>query len=621
MVKSTVRAGVSYAESDEVTDADAEVRSLLVHGTRRKVGVGDWREKTKGLWFARVYALEGRPRCIGVLETENRTAGSDALLPFFQGATTPSPVAKRSLDEAAGALAIPVGRRELFDVRDVVAQKKQDTRPTTPPTAQTARSWIADLTGDEGFAVSQKYVSSSKAVSLFQAVVEAYERIGQITSVPVLRAAVARHEAHEKQLDALLHARSFVVRASTKSKDQSVVLKEQYADLKAKLAAKYSERIVAQMAAVNTTYETELHMHELCGQLLAPLKHVPDTLREFRHFIAASPAYDVTDRTFAALEDVLQAKFIVLRRDRYRAHQIAFSVECVFGSSLQPALPATASSLAPEFFVLLEYTGTRFALVTYRDASLHAALDELPSALVTILKDKCAEGLGGAFARLPGLVSPHVASTVTELTAATVFRTFDPAVVFCLHGRHMGAAAAAATKEPPPGYGPAECIPADMATLFSDLAAEPAWRALLSDDGRTPFLLHGHRWNSVQHALQAAKFRTTSPEFYLAFTAESGTDISVCPLVARAAGNMAKRVVVKGVPVRPLHVKADPDFQPRPFLRLALQEKFKQHNHLRLLLLATKRAKLTQYTRAHTPIPLEDLMMLREHLLTQSLTL
>ena len=60
-----------------------------------------------------------------------------------------------------------------------------------------------------------------------------------------------------------------------------------------------------------------------------------------------------------------------------------------------------------------------------------------------------------------------------------------------------------------------------------------------------PFELDGHTWNSVEHYYQASKFqgyteKSEKHDFYLKFTAESGSEISKDPAKAKQYGGKDK---------------------------------------------------------------------------------
>ena len=140
------------------------------------------------------------------------------------------------------------------------------------------------------------------------------------------------------------------------------------------------------------------------------------------------------------------------------------------------------------------------------------------------------------------------------------------------------------SRDAPPGQGAGEQVSVGD---YTELAAIPDWRRLLSNFAASPFALDGLRWQSVEHFFQAQKFRTKAPEHYRSFALDSGSALSadLGGAVKRAGGRRAMPLTAAE--------RAQWETVKLQEMERALTAKYTQSAPHRAALLATGLAKLT----------------------------
>ena len=182
--------------------------------------------------------------------------------------------------------------------------------------------------------------------------------------------------------------------------------------------------------------------------------------------------------------------------------------------------------------------------------------------------------------------------------------SFNPDIVFQFYSK---------SKDLEPGKGSGESIPDDKISEFKDLSKIKNWRKMLSNFYEKEFTLDNKKWLSVEHYYQGAKFKKENPEFYEKFSLDSGSDISKDANLAKSAGGKSGKY--KGKQIRPTHVKIDKDFfkngRSSEEMKNAQREKYNQNKELKEMLILTKDAKLTHFSRGSPPIDFTETMELR----------
>lgn len=184
-------------------------------------------------------------------------------------------------------------------------------------------------------------------------------------------------------------------------------------------------------------------------------------------------------------------------------------------------------------------------------------------------------------------------------------KLFNPEIVFQFYSK---------SRDPEPGKGSGEKIPEDKISEFKELSKIKNWRKMLSNFYESEFTLDNKKWLSVEHYYQGAKFKKDNLEFYEKFALDSGSDIGKDPNLAKSAGGKSGKS--KGKLLRPENIKIDKDFfkdnRSSQEMKAAQREKYSQNEKLKEMLLLTRDAKLTHFSRGSPPIEFTETMELRE---------
>ena len=181
--------------------------------------------------------------------------------------------------------------------------------------------------------------------------------------------------------------------------------------------------------------------------------------------------------------------------------------------------------------------------------------------------------------------------------------------IFVFHSKSMDGKPKKGTSE---HFDPSQIIE------YNNLFKITNWRRKLDDSWILPFTVDGHRWASVEHYVQASKFKKGFPDFYVLFSLDNPSDLSNDPKIAKINGDMSKKKLAE---FRPKNVKIDVDYSlgRNDFEReIAIYSKFNQNEDLKQLLGFTKTAILKKYVKGSPAITDTILMTVRNKLKEQS---
>ena len=453
--------------------------------------------------------------------------------------------------------------------------------------------------------------------AFFVSIRDAFSTIGQQTSVNKLRINVSKEitsdmfSEYKSDYDTYKNS---LQQDMVKSKE----LTQRHQDLKSKYANTLER--TEQQVLINTAKEVKEEFERVKNEILITKRILQEykfmdktmTVEKLRSQMNTSNFWSETSWILATLERILNIKLIILSSESYKTKDYDNVLQC---GQLNDPILVNKGIFTPEFYILLDNAGKNFRLISYENKQIFK-FKELPYDIKKLIVDKCMEKNAGTFNIIPefelfrksikkAASSSDRMEEFDDLSEAKMRGLYDDQVTFLFYNKSDTKAL--------PGKGNGEKIPKVKLTDFIELAKFPEWRRKLDTMWIKPFSLQNHKWSSVEHYYQANKFKKNSPEFYLSFTVESGSEMSKNPEMARGAGGSSGKY--NGELVRPAEVKIEPDFynkKNKQILFDANYAKFMQDEDLKRLLLATKKAKLTKHLSGKSPQVCDELMLVRD---------
>ena len=316
----------------------------------------------------------------------------------------------------------------------------------------------------------------------------------------------------------------------------------------------------------------------------------------------------------STLERILNIKLIIFSSESWKAGDNNNVLLC---GQLNDKILEEAGIFEPEYYMLLDYTGDHYKLITYKHHRLFI-FNEIPYAIKLDVAKNCLQGSSGPYKIIPqfnlfneelGIEEPI--DLDVDVIKEKINGLYDGSIIFQFYNK--------SNDKPLPGKGSGEKIPLEQVKDFSQLAEINEWRRKLDNEYIAPFELDGHMWKTVEHYYQANKFKNTNSEFYLLFSLDSSSKISEDVELAKAAGSKSGKH--KGALLRSKDIKIDPAFyggNEENVLERGIYAKFSQDKtDLKQALLHTKTAKLHHYKKGMEPELANSLMLVRSKLSTE----
>ena len=500
----------------------------------------------------------------------------------------------------------PEGAKDAADFRAKYHEGDKDT-------------WIQKFMKNKNYGLLD---NEGRGDCLFATIRDAFQSIGQDTTVGRLRDKVSR-EAKQANFDGYKTLYDMYAKELADTKAQSIKYKKEYDDYKVKLVTTidHNQRLIINAAATKTyqAYTQLKAQHEFAKENISDVLFMKDIkgLEELKQYMRTCRFWG-DSWTINTLERILNIKFIIMSSSIYdKGHGDKNNVlQC--GGEVDPIIESRGE-FTPEVYIMIDHTGDHYKLITYKN-KLIFSFNEIPYDVKRMIVDKCMERNAGIFSFIPEFEnfkaqvngSKAEKPRFDELGEAKIMNLYDDNIVFEIHPL--------SSDKKTPGKGAGEKVPVHLEPQFAQLNSIANWRRKLDAYWVQPFTLDNHRWSSVEHYYQASKFQKKSPDFYLLFSLDSGTELSKDPNMAKSAGGETGKY--KDEQIRSKTVTVDPDFflkRATKSLNAANTAKFQQHPELNAALVETKNAKLVLYRRGKDPEVLDDLMILRDKLASGAL--
>jgi predicted NAD-dependent protein-ADP-ribosyltransferase YbiA (DUF1768 family) len=527
---------------------------------------------------------------------------------------------KEGKRESIVEILIPQIRRDIFVAR-TSANIPPSLKPESAKEAKDFRqkyhespqdSWVQKFMSNKNYGLLD---NEGHGDCLFATIRDAFQSIGQDTTVAKLRDKVAR-EAKQENFNMYKDRYNMFAKELADTRAESIKLKREYDEYKAKMVTTidHNQRLIISAAAEKTmkAYNRLKAEHDFAKQNIKDVMFMKDihNLEDLKRIMKTCSFWG-DDWTINTMERILNIKLIVLSSFIYDRGRGDLSNVLQCGGEVDPIIEAR-QVFEPEMYIVVDHTGGHYILITYKN-KLIFNFNEIPYDIKHMIVDKCMERNAGIFSLIPQFKdfkiqlkgNPVEKPQFDELGEAKIMNLYDDNIVFVVHPE--------ASDKKGPGKGIGEQIPVELEQQFAQLSNIADWRKKLDAFWVQPFTLDNHQWASVEHYYQASKFKNKNPDFYLSFSIDSGTELSKNPHMAKGAGGSTGKY--KNEQIRPKTVTVDPDF----FLKRATREmdranteKYKQNPDLTVALVETKNAKLVQYRRGKEPEVLDDLMILRD---------
>ena len=394
-------------------------------------------------------------------------------------------------------------------------------------------NWVQEFMKNENYDIHEVERNGD---CFFAVIRDAFQQIGQKTTVEKLRAILAKEvteevfENHRLLYNDLKGKINEYNRQIKEIKNTLEVTQKQRAE---KVSNNKSElrRVLEESERLREQHKDLLRNKQIAQSMidddLGNLQAI-DTIDKFREFILTS-GYWADSYNISTLEYILKVKFILLSERSYLDGDLYNVLLCGEASSYLQ----NANKFEPKYYIITSFSGDHYKLIMYKDKRIFEFY-EIPYHIKSLVMNKCLEGNSGAFHYISEMKNMKLQLGIDEedeiMHSIENSSLYNKDIVFVFHRKFSN------SFKPGMAKNLKEKIPADKRSQFIELSRIKNWRKKLHDSwDEAPFELDGKKWASVEHYYQSSKFRTHNPDFADLFSLDASeseiakdVDLPIC---------------------------------------------------------------------------------------------
>lgn len=475
-------------------------------------------------------------------------------------------------------------------------------------------TWIENFTKNNNYDI----IDNEGGGDCFFAVVrDAFATIGHKTSVTKLRALIAR-ELTDSVFQEYLNifnqyelVKNDIERQLKEFQNTNKIYKKRATDT---LYKEKRKQILEDVVTLKDLYDNKMiELAQVKRDQTDDVGYMKgiNTIEKYREYINTSNFW-ADEWALTTIEQLLKVKIIVLSQYAYTNKSFDNVLNC--GSK-----PNENPRFEPDYYIIMCYTGNHYTLITYKKRAIFK-FKEIPYDIKILIVNKCLEHNSGLYHSIQdfrnfksklGLDPDEGNPVLNEDNEDLDYMNndlYEKTAEFAFHSKSLDNAK--------PGKGSNESIDKTSIGDFMKLNSIKNWRRKLHDTwDEAPYSLDGMRWTSVEHYVQASKFKKGFPTFYSQFSLDNPSELSKDVELAKNVSDLKKKSFKSH---RPINIKIDVDYDLGRKLQErenALRAKFTQNEDMKQLLLATKKALLKHSQRRKPAENDIQLMQLRRQLM------
>ncbi len=518
-------------------------------------------------------------------------------------------------------------KQEDVEEDDGEEEKTQQNRPLVKKT-KTVKLWINKLTEDLNYDIE---VTEPNGDCFFTSLQKAFKTIGEVKSISEMREMLANEVTEElfQQYTKMFNDAKIEYERTAK---ESKSLTERFRTLQKNSREERDHTTLKEQSneakIIKEQHDQMLESLYHTKELLKEFKYMESikTLQDFRNFIKTKDFWADT-WAISTLERILNIKTIILSLEAYRSKDNDNILEC---GQLNDNIIKDAGVFQPNFYVLMEYNGSHYNLITYETKG-SLSFNEIPEYVKTLIVNKCLESNAGAYYLIPEFKALKD-KEANEESIAQVTNKEDKIQEELNQTMSYGHLFNENTKfvfyknsaNNPPGKNEkaGEMLDKEDVGKFGDLRKIKNWRKMLDDswthqdenqETKPLFSLDSKKWTSVEHYVKGSRYKSNPDVFHMfsfESTRELGKDINMVISLSTATGKYKKDIII------PRNIKPDENWEEKKseYIKAAQEAKFSQNKYLKDMLLKTRNAKLIKHIHRGEPRVANELMQVRKSL-------